>query len=260
MKLERYEQNGLELLINLENGSVFGTQSAIARMAEKKPTDRSIRSFLGKYPSVIVEVQTTSGIRSCRVYDEDAIFDTLETFNPSLILQSAKCGLRVYLHQLAGFQVNSTALQPKDSTHELILRVLANQEEQANYFNAQIAEMRFEMQQQNEKLMLLLPDHEMMNSIREAIDDLENLKPILEAISQSLKDNPDQEKHPLKFYLLGKKCTRGLRIRIGQMVSGWLALSKGCKLDKLNGFQNRANLYPECALPLIILAWQLCTA
>lgn len=150
--------------------------------------------------------------------------------------------------------------QQADSNTQLLLRVLANQEEQANFFNAQIAEMRAEMQQQNERLMLLLPDHEMMNSIREAIDDLENLKPLLEAISQSIKDNPCQPHHPLKYYLANKKCGRGLRIRIGQMVSGWLALSKGCKLDKLNGFQNRANLYPECALPLIILAWQICTA
>jgi hypothetical protein len=99
-----------------------------------------------------------------------------------------------------------------------------------------------------------------MNTIRNAINDLQNLKPILEAISKSLKDNPNQEKHPLKYYLQGKKCTRGMRVKIGQVVSNWMSLSQSFKLDKLNGFQNRATLYPECAVPLILIAWQVLQA
>jgi hypothetical protein len=34
------------------------------------------------------------------------------TYKPELLIQCAKAGLRVYLHQLAGFKVTSTATQP----------------------------------------------------------------------------------------------------------------------------------------------------
>lgn len=260
MNLERYTQNGLELLINLENGEVFSCQNALVRMLEDISVPRTtLRDFLkGRNMGIEnIEIPTSKGVRLGRLYTEDDIYEVFHHFNSPLLKQCAKCGIRVLLHQLAGYQVTSTAIQPKDTTQELLLQVLANQEEQKRYFNTQLAELRMELQQQNEKLAVIMPDHETMNAIREAVVDLRNIKPLLEAIAQSLKENPNQEKHPLKYYLNGKNCGRGMRVRIGQMVSNWMSLSRGHKLEKLNGFQNRATLYPECALPLIIVAWQI---
>lgn len=261
MQLERFEQNGLELLIDLKTGAVFASQNALVRMTQTPETTLRAFSRSNNLGNTRVKIPTVQGMKMARLYNEDEIYVVFERFQPSLLVQCAKCGLRVYLHQLAGFQVTSTAIQQQDSTQDLLLRVLANQEAQAQYFNAQIAEMRAEMQQQNEKLMLLLPDHETMNTIREAVVDLRNIKPILEAIAKSLKENPTQEKHPLKHYLGNKNCSRGLRIQIGQMVSNWMSLSQGFKLGKINEFQNKGvTLYPECVAPLIVLAWQVIQA
>lgn len=184
MAIERYEREDFELYINTETGEVFSSQSALVRMLSDIPVPRTTLRDFGNGRNMgmkRVEAPTNKGFRMVRVYTEDEMLEVFEHFDSPLLKQCAKCGLRVYLHRLAGFQVISTAVQPIDSTNQLLLRVLANQEEQANFFNAQIAEMRAEMQQQNERLMLLLPDHEMMNSIREAIDDLENLKPLVES-------------------------------------------------------------------------------
>lgn len=119
--LTRYQHNNLELLIDTETGECFAGRNAIARMAQVHPT--TITRFTGSaqiYP-IDAEIPTNGGFQGGTIYDEDAIYKCLAEYNPNLLAECAKLGLRVYLHTLAGYEVISTAVKPREfSRLELI--------------------------------------------------------------------------------------------------------------------------------------------
>lgn len=92
MQLERFEQNGLELLIDLKTGAVFASQSATARMCEEK--ENTIRAYLRSQNIETLEVQAPTGkdsrLRTVRLLDEDNIYLCLEKYNPSMLKQCSE--------------------------------------------------------------------------------------------------------------------------------------------------------------------------
>lgn len=111
--LARYENNGIELLINTETGESFATQGMIAKICNQESS--TIRYFLNKTgvenTAKLLPVKDSRGVEQLsKVYDESVIFDVIANYNPELLKNCAKVGLRVYLHKLAGFEVISTAV------------------------------------------------------------------------------------------------------------------------------------------------------
>ncbi len=62
------------------------------------------------------EVQTPGGIQGVRLLSEEQIVEVVTKYKPELLAKFAKLGVRVFLHQLAGYEVKSTAVEVKPKT------------------------------------------------------------------------------------------------------------------------------------------------
>lgn len=114
--LQRYDNEGLELIIDLETGESFATVSGYARMSNK---DRStIRERItklkdrGKDLTKEAQIETTGGLQGCRLIPESLICEWLITDNPELAKQMITVGVRIYLHGLAGFKYEVKKQEP----------------------------------------------------------------------------------------------------------------------------------------------------
>jgi phage antirepressor YoqD-like protein len=104
LSLTRIENNGLELLIDQKTGECFASMSATAKMANCEVTQ--IRRLTGDTESLKTAwVKTSNGDKQAKLLNEEQIFDCLAKYNPELLAQCAKAGLRVYLHRLAGYEI-----------------------------------------------------------------------------------------------------------------------------------------------------------
>lgn len=103
-KLTRFENNGLELIININTGEVFASKRALARMCQKD--EKTIRNWIGadKIDFKQAQIPTNTGLQGADLLNEDAIYKALAKYNPNLLAQCAKAGLRLYLHGLAGYK------------------------------------------------------------------------------------------------------------------------------------------------------------
>jgi hypothetical protein len=117
------------LYIDTLTGEVFATKNGLAKILNKPRT--SLFRFLDSEGSPVFEVleaeiNTATGLQGGSLFDENAILELAKRFNPDLLLQCAKAGLRVYLHGLAGFKVISTATLDRES---MLVKQIEMQEE-----------------------------------------------------------------------------------------------------------------------------------
>lgn len=122
--ITRFENEGIELAINIETGEAFATQSGYARMSGK---DRStiVKRCKGCESGVIksAEILTAGGLQGCELIPADLVFDWLWNDKPELARAMGKAGATVYLHQLAGYKVSSEAIVPKPEQRKLVSTV-----------------------------------------------------------------------------------------------------------------------------------------
>jgi hypothetical protein len=118
LNLVPYSKDGLELAIDTETGECFASIRAVARMTDKP--EATIRKYVngglqGAYKMELktAEIQTAGGLQGAYLLNEHQILEVVSKYNPSLLIKFAQCGLRVFLHQLAGYSVNSTAIEQR---------------------------------------------------------------------------------------------------------------------------------------------------
>lgn len=114
--LIRYENDGIELIINTHTGESFATTSGYARMANLSQPAISKRINSTKQPitnKVLkgIEIHTQQGIKTVNLITEDLICEWLPKDNPSMATQLLKLGVRSFLHKLAGYEIKSTAVE-----------------------------------------------------------------------------------------------------------------------------------------------------
>jgi hypothetical protein len=121
--LTRYDNNGLELVINTVTGEAFASISAVARMTDKNKStiSRYVNGTLETVAQMALleaEVNTADGLRSVALLNENQILEVVTRYKPELLAEFAKLGLRMVLHQLAGYEVKSNAVgeNPKQLT------------------------------------------------------------------------------------------------------------------------------------------------
>ena len=113
--LVRFDRGGLELVIDQATGECFASMSAAARMCGCEVTQ--IRRLIGDTKSLKAAiVKTLNGDREAQLLSEDQLRECLAKYNPSLLVQCSGAGLRVYLHKLAGFEIQSKTLTGESST------------------------------------------------------------------------------------------------------------------------------------------------
>lgn len=112
--LTRFDNNGIELIINTSTGEVFASIKGYARMSGKDKSTIS-RRLQGVASSMTKEGEVLTGGGSQRValIPEDIIQDWIIDDNPELAKQMMKGGLRIYLYGLAGYKCQVVKEKPK---------------------------------------------------------------------------------------------------------------------------------------------------
>lgn len=111
---QRFDRDGIELVINTQTGENFTTQAGYERMSGKAKSTISERMTEGvrKDRFKTAEIQTAGGIQGVRLIDEDWIVDWLPKDNPSMASKLLKLGVRMFMHELAGFKFQPQQAQP----------------------------------------------------------------------------------------------------------------------------------------------------
>lgn len=116
--LQRFDKDGIELLIDSITGESFASASGYARMANKDQSTIS-RRLKGMHEEGVKhgETLTTTGVKTIALVNEDLIAEWLPKDNPSLASQLIKLGVRGFMHKLAGFEIKSTAINQESISH-----------------------------------------------------------------------------------------------------------------------------------------------
>jgi hypothetical protein len=111
----RYDGNdGIEILIDSQTGESFCSIRGYARMAGKNESTIQRRlSGVASGANKTAEVVTGGGLQGVALITEDLIVEWLPKDNPKAATSLLKLGVRMGLHKLAGFELSSTAMQPK---------------------------------------------------------------------------------------------------------------------------------------------------
>lgn len=150
--LQTFNKDGLELIINTETGESFASVSGYARISGKGQSTISER--IVKHKVIEAQIHTKTGFKTVRLISEDLIVAWLPKDNPEMATKMMKAGVRMFLHTLAGYEVKSTAIEPK-SQAELILmyaQELVKQEKRVDGIEREVNLLREENQLLKEKL------------------------------------------------------------------------------------------------------------
>ena len=111
ISLQRFDKDGIELIIDTQTGESFASISGYARMSGKAQSTISGRLATHRNEALkTAEILTTTGLKTVRLISEDLICKWLPKDNPELASQVLKLGVRLFLHTLAGFRVKSEAI------------------------------------------------------------------------------------------------------------------------------------------------------
>lgn len=104
---------GIELVIDIVTGESFATQSGYARMSGKDRTT-IVKRCKGCEPGTIIsaEIVTSKGLQSCELIPSKLVFKWLLKDNVELAERMGEAGCNVFIHQLAGFKISSSAIVP----------------------------------------------------------------------------------------------------------------------------------------------------
>ena len=119
MKLRLYKTETIEVVIDKATGETYASISATARMC--KVTNKTIRAFIktwGENGIKSAKVQTTQGMRSGNLLNEDRILDCLYKYNPQLTRSFARLGLRKFLHAEVGYRHQQNKFLYPDRSQE----------------------------------------------------------------------------------------------------------------------------------------------
>lgn len=121
--LERFDRDGIELVINTSTGEVFATQKGYARMSGLRKEAISKRCLQGIDQNSIksAKIRTKKGVHKVNLIPAKLVLKWAIKDNPELAETMGEAGVTVYLHQLVGFKISST-------TTELAKLLTSNQE------------------------------------------------------------------------------------------------------------------------------------
>lgn len=175
-KLVRYENNGIELLVNCNTGESFATAYGYSRMTNKEYDTIKKRCQRGGLSTV--EIPTAQGVIWGTLITEQYIVEWLPKDNPTMATQLMKLGVRAFLHQLAGYEIKSTAVQNQFTIPETLSDAL--------YLAADLAKKNEVLIEKN----TLLKNHNdnLSNHVADLSEELCEQKPLVK-LSETLTVN-----------------------------------------------------------------------
>ena len=110
LSLQRFEIDGIELLIDTQTGESFASAKGYARMSGRDYD--TIKKRCQRGGQVNAEIPTEQGLKWGTLIPEDLICQWLPLDNPEMAAAMLKLGVRVFLHEMAGYKVTSEATNP----------------------------------------------------------------------------------------------------------------------------------------------------
>jgi hypothetical protein len=138
------------LYIDNNTGEVFASTNSLARLIGVN--SGTLHSFIeskgiGKNVVETAKIQTAGGVQGVALHPESTIKAAIKKYKPSLLDAIEDCGLRVFLHGLAGFRVISTAIEhPPLTPLEQALQDLVKAERATAEAKEETAKAREELQ------------------------------------------------------------------------------------------------------------------
>lgn len=128
--LQRFDHDGIELIIDTQTGESFATVRGYARMSGKTHTT-ILRRLKVVTPDVLnhAQIQTAGGLQGGALIPEDLICQWLPKDNPAMASQVLKLGVRLFLHTIAGFQVKSEGIAANKQLESQIAELTAQIDE-----------------------------------------------------------------------------------------------------------------------------------
>lgn len=154
--LTRFQtEDGIELVIDTQTGESFTTEAGYVRMSNKPKTTVASRVQKGVRDGIVKtsEIVTARGLQGVRLIPASLVFKWAIRDNPELAEKMGECGTTVFLHQLAGYQVNSTAVgqHPKTpQTYIEALKALVAAEEEKELLRIENAQLEEETERLSE--------------------------------------------------------------------------------------------------------------
>lgn len=147
--LQRFDQDGIEIIINTETGESFASVSGYARMSGKDKSTISRRmQSVAKNEAKTAEIQTTTGFKTVALIPESLIAQWLPNDNPEMAGKLMLLGVRVFMHKMAGYEVTSTATEkvPTKFSEALLLAAKLQEEKEL------LEEQQRILEEENERL------------------------------------------------------------------------------------------------------------
>lgn len=109
--LERFDRDGIELVINTRTGEAFATQSGYGRMVGLSRQAISQRfKTVNQEGLKTAEITTGTGLKTVNLIPAKLCFKWALKDNPELAEAMGIAGATIYMHQLAGFKIDSEAI------------------------------------------------------------------------------------------------------------------------------------------------------
>ena len=105
--------DGIEIIINTKTGEGFCSQSGYARLSglSKQAISERVKKVVSQESLKQTEIKTTTGSKTVNLITENIISDWIPRDNPRVATLMLKAGARIFLHRLAGFKVELSAVQ-----------------------------------------------------------------------------------------------------------------------------------------------------
>ena len=202
--LVSYKNEGFEIFIDTTSGESFAGVKAYARMSGKDKSTIS-RRLKGVDQTTIKtsEALTNGGTQGVRLIPEELIAEWLPKDNPEMATKMMRLGVRMFLHKLAGYEVNSTAMNNGKAGENMVnysedsevLTTLKQISEDVNETNRQIAaQMTAQMAETNKQMaeankqmaeankQMAEANKALNQTIAKMIDKLEKPEPFVESV------------------------------------------------------------------------------
>jgi hypothetical protein len=119
-KYERFDSDGLELVVDTASGKAYASLSAAARMLGISKQAISKKKADNQIDVINAEIETDGGMQGVNLIDSETLYDMAFEYNLPLAKKMGAAGANVYMLSLAGYKASIESKVPQTYGEALI--------------------------------------------------------------------------------------------------------------------------------------------